>query len=83
MKDQKLNHIFETKVDDLTDNLKELFADKFYDDPRSPNDNVSDNPLPWGCPWYFSPKLLLRGNTIDDMVEDYINRFISHWNEEQ
>ena len=57
------------KAKDLTDQEKEAFAEIFYaevsfDDRESPN--------PWGCPWFYMGNQVLKGATISEMVENFL-----------
>ena len=61
------------KAKDLTPEQRDEFSTLFYQYPDAPKDNLSDNPCPWGCPWYFGGDVGLKGNTISEMVENYLH----------
>jgi hypothetical protein len=63
----------------LNDEQKDAFTKLFYSTDGTPNDANSDNPNPWGAPWNFGFKVILRGNTVEDMVEEYIEEYKSEW----
>ncbi|MEN6487662.1 MAG: hypothetical protein ABFD66_02065 [Smithella sp.] len=66
------------RASDLTEKEREWFTFLFYQkiDSVLPEglslDDVYDNPRPWGCPWSFSGNRLLAGDTIEEMVDSYI-----------
>ena len=61
------------KAKDLTTEQRDQFSTLVYESDDAPNDNDSDNPCPWGCPWYFGGDVELAGNTIPEMVDNYLH----------
>ena len=60
-------------IKDLTDEEKKEFCKIFYENVDIYDLEVS---CPWGCPWYFNEQMELKGNTIEEMVNTYINENI-------
>jgi len=48
-----------------------IFANIFYAIEDIPITNKTS--CPWGCPWLFDPNLELKGDEIEEMVENYYN----------
>ena len=65
------------KASELTEEQRQDFANLFYSDCETPTDIDSDNPSPWGCPWYWGGDL--EGETIHEMVENFIKAHKSEW----
>jgi len=64
---------------DLTDEQKEQFTAEFYDYMRYDTPDDQQSPLPWGCPWMFGFVVSLRGDSIEDMIDNYINDYNEEW----
>jgi len=78
------------KVSDLSEREREEFCDAFYgllEGRGLESDLVSDNPNPWGCPWYYGRKLFYRhiinredlaldGETAEEMAENYFFEWV-------
>jgi len=64
------------KAKDLTTEQRDQFSTLFYESDDAPNDNNSDNPCPWGCPWYFGGDVELAGDTIPEMVDNYLDEVL-------
>ena len=66
------------RANDLTEKEREWFTYIFYQkiDAALP-DGLSlddmDSPRPWGCPWLFEENGFLIGDTIEEMVDSYID----------
>jgi len=73
-----INHNIVT-ADSLTDEQKEKFVDEFYDFNRDDTPEDKASPLPWGCPWLFGFTVKLKGETISEMVDNYIDIHSSEW----
>jgi len=77
------------RASDLTEKEREWFTFLFYQkiDSVLPEglslDDVYDNPRPWGCPWSFSGNRLLAGDTIEEMVDNYIEDYKSEFSTEE
>lgn len=64
---------------DLIDSHKMEFTELFYDMIESPNDAVDGNPSPWGCPWYFGYTVILKGETMEEIVQNYFDENCNEW----
>jgi hypothetical protein len=67
--------LIETEINaiSLSDREREQFVEYFYGLCGSPDDYNFGNPLPWGCPWLISNKHILRGESIAEMAENYLD----------
>lgn len=54
---------------DLTDKEQGLFIEEFYGSIGL--DDLEDSD-PWGCPWHYNPDALLKGDTIEEMAQNYL-----------
>ncbi len=75
---KKVRRVF---AKDLSEKEQEAFAREFYLRDEAPDD--LDTPTPWGCPWYFGFHVELRGNTIEEMVDNYIRKYCDDFTEEE
>ena len=60
----------------LTDSERELFQTIFYESETGIMLNDHETPCPYGCPWYFGYDVSLRGDDLDEMVENYIEDYL-------
>jgi len=58
------------KATDLTENEREIFVSEFY--KISLIDDRYDNPVPWGCPWFYDQDLV--GTTVAEMATELWER---------
>lgn len=63
---------------DLSEAEQKAFAHEFYLRDDAPDD-LQDNPEPWGCPWYSGSPVELRGDTIEEMVDNYIRDYVDEF----
>ena len=67
------------KAKNLSDEQKEKFTSEFYDFNRDETPSDQESPIPWGCPWMFGFKVELKGETIEEMVSNYIDDYSCEW----
>ncbi len=65
----------------LSESEREEFVEEFYSRVEAPNDDFNGNPCPWGCPWDFDADL--RGSTIEEMVDNFIEDYKSEFSTEE
>ena len=59
----------------LNDAERAEFSEKFYDHPDVTFDDM-DTPTPYGCPWYWGSDIYLKGDDIDEMVDNFVCEWI-------
>jgi hypothetical protein len=67
----------------LSESEREEFSEEFYSRDEAPDDAVDGNPCPYGCPWLFGWEVELRGATIEEMVDNYIEDYKSEFSTEE
>jgi len=76
------------RASDLTEKEREWFTFLFYQKidaalPEGLSLDDMDSPRPWGCPWLFGWEVELRGATIEEMVDNYIEDYKSEFSTEE
>jgi len=60
----------------LTEKQREVFFEKFYELAPDWIDYSENSSNPWGMPWYDGGKIILTGETIEEMAVNYFNEMI-------
>ena len=66
------------KAINLTEEERGLFVGHFYDAWDVGPDDMAGNPTPWGCPWLYDEDVVLNGDTLQEMAENYFKSVRGH-----
>ncbi len=64
----------EKYVQDLTEEEKDQFNNHFYNECGPTSKTDQDSPCPWGSPWYWAATEILKGETIQEMAENFYKK---------